>query len=73
MVRSKGYKTHIGRVTHQSNYYNMVLWNASLHQLPKTTEIATGWESSIAVLRKITGQPIFWPKNLNFGFEIYKF
>jgi len=31
MVRNKGYKTYIGLVTRQSNYYNMVLWNASLH------------------------------------------
>jgi len=68
MVRNKGYKTHIGLVTHKSNYCNIVLWNASLHQLPKTTEIVTGWESSIAVLTKIIGQPIFWPKNLKFWF-----
>jgi len=60
MVRNKGYKTHIGLVTHQSNYCNMVLWTPSLHQLSKTTEIVTGWESSIAVLTKIIGQPIFW-------------
>jgi len=69
MVRNKAYKTHIGLVTHQPNYRNMVLWNASLHQLSKTTEIVTGWESSIAVLTKIIGQPIFWPKNLKFWFE----
>ena len=73
MVRNKAYKTHIGLFTHQSNYCNMVLWNASLHQLSKTTEIATGWESSIAVLTKIIGQPIFWPKTWNFDFKIYKF
>ena len=42
----------------------MVLWNASLHELPKMTETVTGWESSIVVLTKIIGQPIFWPKNL---------
>ena len=42
MVRNNGYKTHIGLVTHQSNYRNMVLWNASLHQISKTTEIVTG-------------------------------
>ena len=66
MVRNKAYKAHIGLVTHQSNYCNMVLWNTSLHQLFKTTEIVTGWESSIAVLTKIIGQPIFWPKNLKF-------
>jgi len=60
MVRNKAYKTHIGLVTHQSNYCKMVLWNASLHQqLSKTTEIVTGWESNIAVLTKIIGQPIF--------------
>ena len=59
MVRNKGYKTHIGLATHQSNYCNMVLWNASLHQLPKTTEIVTGWESSIAVLMKIIGNRSF--------------
>jgi len=29
-------------------------------------QIVTGWESSIAVLTKIIGQPIFWPKNLKF-------
>jgi len=73
MVRNKAYKTHIGLFTHQSNYCNMVLWNASLHQLSKTTEIATGWESSIAVLAKIIGQPIFWPKTWNFDFKIYNF
>jgi len=69
MVRNKGYKTHIGLVTHQSNYCSIVLWNSSLHQLPKTTEIVTGWESSIAVLTKIIGQPIFWPKNLKFWLQ----
>jgi len=33
----------------QNNQANIVLCNASLHQLSKTTEIDTGWESSIAV------------------------
>jgi len=42
MVRNKGYETRIGLVTHQSNYCNMVLWNASMHQLSKTTEIVVG-------------------------------
>jgi len=59
MVRNKGYKSHIGLVTHQSNYCNIVMQNASLHQLPKNTEIVTGWESSIVVLTKIIRQPIF--------------
>jgi len=66
MVGNKAYITHIGPVTHHLNSCNMVLWNASLYQLSKTTDIVTGWESSIAVLTKIIGQPIFWPKNLKF-------
>jgi len=37
----------------RNNQTNIVLCNASLHQLSKTTEIITGWESSIAVLTKI--------------------
>jgi len=50
-------------------YYSMVLWNASLHQLSKTTEM----ELSIAVLKKITrqrssigvhGEPYGPPKNV---------
>jgi len=49
MVHNKGYKTHIGLVTHQSNYFNMVLWNPSLHQIPKTTEIVTGLVGSQAL------------------------
>jgi len=69
LVRNKAYKTHIALVTNQSNYCNMVLWSASLHQLSKTTEIVTGWESSIAVLTKIIGQPIFWPKNIKFWLQ----
>jgi len=60
MIRNIGCKTHIRLVTHQSNYLNMGLWYASLHQLSKTTEIMTGRESSIAVLMKSIGQPIFW-------------
>ena len=55
------------------NYCNMALWNASLHQLSKTTEIVTVWESSIAVLTKIIGQPLFDLKTWNFDFKIYKF
>jgi len=47
-VSNKGYKTHIGLGTHQSNYCNMVLWNASLHQISKTTEIVTGLVGSQA-------------------------
>ena len=38
-----------GLVTHQSNYCNMVLWNASLHQIAKTTEIVTGLVGSQAL------------------------
>jgi len=37
----------------RNNKTNIVLCNASLHQLSQTTEIVTGWESSIAVLTKI--------------------
>ena len=47
----------------------MVLWNASLHQISKTNEIVTGWESSIAVLTQIIRQPIFWPKNVKFSLK----
>jgi len=36
-----------------NNQTNTVLYNASLHQLSKTTEIVTGWESSIVVLTQI--------------------
>jgi len=32
-------------------------------------EIVNGWESSIAVLTKIIGQPIFWRKNLKFWLQ----
>ena len=39
---------------------NIVLCNASLHQLSKTTEIVTGWESSIAFLTKIMNVCIVW-------------
>jgi len=44
------------------NQTSIVLCNASsLHQLRKTSEIVTGWEST-----KIMGKSIFWPTNLKF-------
>jgi len=75
MLRNKGYKTHIGLVTHQSNYCNIV--SEKRFTAPNIddhwAEVVTGWEWSIAVHTKITGQPIFLPKNLKFYFKIYTF
>jgi len=48
------------------NQTNIVLCNASLHRLFKTTVIVTGWESSIAVLTKIISNRFFYLKTWNF-------
>jgi len=42
-----------------NNQTNIVLCNASLHQLSKTTEIVIDWESSIAFLTKIMIVQVF--------------
>jgi len=47
MVRNKGYKTYQTGHWSRNNQTNIVLCNASLHQLPKTTEIVTGCESRL--------------------------
>ena len=44
----------------RNNQTNIVLCNASLHQLSKTAEIVPGAESSIAVLTKIMNVCIVW-------------
>jgi len=49
IVRNKGYKTHTGLATPRSNYCNMVMLNASLHKISKTTEIVTGLVGSHAL------------------------
>jgi len=58
MFHNKGYDT-ISNWS-RNNCTNMFMCNASLHQLSKITEIATGWESSVPVLTKIMNVQVFW-------------
>jgi len=49
---------HISNRSH-NNQTNIVLCNASLYQLSKTTEIVTGWESSTAVFPNVMNVQVF--------------